>query len=190
MTIAATSLLYGANVAAGQTSFRLWAPEARSVTLRLVGRGDYPMQRQGEDFVLSLPARAGERYFYLVEGSDPRPDPVSRFLPEGVHGPTEIVDPAEFQWTDSQWRGLDLQHYILYELHIGTFTPEGTFDAAIEKLSYLKNLGITAIEVMPVAACPGVRNWGYDGVSPYAVQVNYGGPEGLRRFVNAAHAAG
>jgi maltooligosyltrehalose trehalohydrolase len=190
MTIATASLRYGASIHYEQTEFRLWAPQARSVTLRIVGQGDHPMQRQGEDFVLSLPVRAGDRYFYLVDGSEPRSDPVSRLLPEGVHGPTEIVDPAQFNWTDREWRALDLRQYIIYELHIGTFTPEGTFDAAIQKLPYLKDLGITAIEIMPVAACPGARDWGYDGVSLYAVQPNYGGPEGLRRLVDAAHAAG
>ncbi len=190
MTIATASLSYGSSVHAGKVEFRLWAPQARSVTLYLLNQGDYPMQRQGEDFVLTLPARAGDRYFYKVDDSDPRPDPVSRFLPEGVHGPTEIVDPAQFSWTDSEWRGLDLRQYVLYELHIGAFTAEGTFDAAMGKLPYLKELGVTAIEIMPVAACPGVRNWGYDGVSLFAVQSNYGGPEGLRRLVNAAHHAG
>ncbi|MGE0407387.1 MAG: alpha-amylase family glycosyl hydrolase, partial [Candidatus Korobacteraceae bacterium] len=190
MTVAPAKLTYGASVRARQTEFRLWAPQARSVSLRLPNKGDYPMQRQGEDFVLTLPCAAGSRYAYSLDGGDPRPDPVSRLLPEGVHGPTEVVDPALFRWTDADWRGLDLRNYIIYELHIGTFTPEGTFDAAIEKIPYLRDLGITVIEIMPVAATPGIRNWGYDGVSLYAVQANYGGPEGLRRLVDAAHSAG
>ncbi len=101
-----------------------------------------------------------------------------------------IVDPAAFLWNDHEWRGLELRDYIIYELHIGTFTPEGVFDSAIGKLEYLKQLGITVIEMMPVAACPGSRNWGYDGVSPYAVQANYGGPEAFKRFVDAAHGIG
>lgn len=141
-------------------------------------------------FVLQTSAKAGDRYFYIVDDRQPVPDPVSRFLPEGVHGPTEIIDPNQFQWTDQNWRGLRLEDYVIYELHIGTFTPQGTFDAAIEKLNYLKKLGISMIEIMPVAAFPGTRNWGYDGVSPYAVQASYGGPEGLRRFVDAAHSIG
>ena len=148
------------------------------------------MRRDGEDFVANVAAQAGDRYAYILDGSNPIPDPVSRLLPEGVHGPTEIVDPTLFSWSDQKWRGLQLEEYVLYELHIGTFTPEGTFDSAREKLPYLKELGITVIEIMPVAATPGTRNWGYDGVSPYAVQANYGGPEAFRRFVDVAHQLG
>ncbi len=148
------------------------------------------MRRDGEDFVATASARVGDRYAYILDGSRPIPDPVSRFLPEGVHGPTEIVDPTLYAWSDEGWRGLPLEDYVIYELHIGTFTPEGTFDSAVEKLPYLKDLGVTVIEVMPVAAAPGTRNWGYDGVSPYAVQANYGGPAAFRRFVDAAHELG
>jgi maltooligosyltrehalose trehalohydrolase len=149
------------------------------------------MQYAGDDiFVLQAFAQAGDRYFYIVDQNKPVPDPVSRLLPEGVHGPTEIINPQGFSWTDAAWRGMPLRDYVIYELHIGTFTPEGTFHAAISKLAYLKNLGVTAIEIMPVAAFPGARNWGYDGVSPYAVQASYGGPDGLKRFVNAAHEIG
>lgn len=141
-------------------------------------------------FALQAFARSGDRYFYIVDQNKPVPDPVSRLLPEGVHGPSEIVDPEEFNWSDADWRGLPLREYVIYELHIGTFTPEGTFDAAAGKLTYLKKLGITVIEIMPVAAFPGIRNWGYDGVSPYAVQASYGGPDGLKRLINAAHEIG
>jgi len=148
------------------------------------------MQRDGEDFVATAPASIGDRYTYVFPDGSAIPDPVSRSLPDGVQGPTEIVDPNAFQWTDSAWRGRELRDYVIYELHIGTFTPEGTFDSAISKIEYLKQLGVTVVEIMPVAACPGTRNWGYDGVSPYAVQDNYGGPEGLRRFVDAAHRVG
>jgi maltooligosyltrehalose trehalohydrolase len=149
------------------------------------------MQYAGDHvFALQAFARPGDRYFYIVDQNKPIPDPVSRLLPEGVHGPTEIVDPETFAWSDEGWRGLPLRDYVIYELHIGTFTAEGTFDAAIGKLPYLKKLGITVIEIMPVAAFPGARNWGYDGVSPYAVQASYGGPEGLKRLVNAAHEVG
>jgi maltooligosyltrehalose trehalohydrolase len=151
---------------------------------------DFPMNRLGEDFVVSARAAAGDRYAYILDGSQPIPDPVSRSLPEGVHGPTEIVDPLAFRWTDESWRGLPLSEYVIYELHVGTFTPEGTFDGVIGRLPYLKDLGVTVIEIMPVAACPGARNWGYDGVSPYAVQASYGGPAGLKRLVDAAHALG
>jgi maltooligosyltrehalose trehalohydrolase len=137
---------------------------------------------------LTLAASPGDRYQYL-NGTLALPDPVSRLLPEGVHGPSEIVDPA-FTWTDGQWCGLPLADYALYELHIGTFTPGATLDSAIDRLDYLRELGVSAIELMPVNAVPGERNWGYDGVGLYAVQSNYGGPEALRRFVAAAHERG
>ncbi len=137
---------------------------------------------------LTLAASPGDRYQY-VTGSLSLPDPVSRSLPEGVHGPSEIVDPA-FPWADDLWRGLPLCDYILYELHVGTFTPGSTLDSAIDRLDYLRALGVTAIELMPVNAVPGPRNWGYDGVGLYAVQSNYGGPAALRRFVAAAHQRG
>lgn len=189
-TTATQSLSYGAKLRGGEAEFRLWAPRARQVTLRLLSHGDFPMRREGEAFTARLPARAGDRYFYIVDNGTPLPDPVSRLLPESVHGPTEIVDPDAFRRSDHNWRGLELRDYILYELHVGTFTPPGTFDGVIEKLDYLKSLGVSVIELMPVAAFPGVRNWGYDGVSPYAVQASYGGPEGLKRLVNAAHGAG
>ena len=147
------------------------------------------MDREADGyFVQHAAANPGDKYFYIVDDNKPVPDPVSRLLPEGVHGPTEIVDPTRFSWTDEAWRGLPLKDYVIYELHIGTFTPQGTLDAAIEKLPYLKKLGITVVELMPLAAFPGTRNWGYDGVSPYAVQASYGGPDALRRLVDAAHA--
>jgi maltooligosyltrehalose trehalohydrolase len=178
--------------------FRVWAPLPAQLTLRLTASAtrhtrDVEMLRSEEGYfsvTIQAEVRAGDRYFYIPGQGRPLPDPVSRLLPEGVHGPTEIVDPARFIWTDHNWRGLPLTDYIIYELHTGTFTPQGTFPAAIEKLHYLKRLGITVIELMPVAAFPGERNWGYDGVSPYAVQASYGGPEGLRAFVDAAHVVG
>lgn len=188
--------MLGASVNHQGCEFRAWAPHAREVRLRLLG-GDgiaareLLMERADEGhFVAHASVRPGDRYFYVVDQHQPAPDPVSRLLPLGVHGPTEIVDPQDFAWSDASWRGLQLQEYVIYELHVGTFTPQGTFDAAIEKLPYLKRLGITVLELMPVAAFPGAHNWGYDGVSPYAVQASYGGPEGLRRLVNAAHALG
>ncbi len=187
----ARTLVLGANVEGERAHFRVWAPKAKSVALRVHGRGDFPLQRDEHGmFSATLSARAGDRYFYVLDGGRPLPDPVSRLLPEGVHGPTEIVDPSTFAWTDHTWRGLDIRDYIIYELHVGTFTPRGNFDGVIEKLAYLQSAGITAIELMPVAAFPGTRNWGYDGVSPYAVQASYGGPEGLRRLVDAAHRVG
>ncbi len=184
----------GATLSSNGCEFRVWAPAAKQVTLRLMqgaASRDLAMEREEDGyFVLQADAHAGDRYFYIVDGGIPVPDPVSRLLPEGVHGPTEIVDPRSFEWRDQQWRGLGLEEYVIYELHTGTFTPHGTFDAAIEKLPYLKKLGISVIEIMPVAAFPGTRNWGYDGVSLYAVQASYGGPQGLKRLIDAAHREG
>lgn len=185
---------YGATVRGPEVEFRVWAPTPQKITLRLMRAGQephkIPMRREGEDFVGTAKARVGDRYAYILDGSQPIPDPVSRFLPQGVHGPTEIVDPSLYSWSDEGWRGLPLEDYVIYELHVGTFTPQGTFDSAAKKLQYLKELGITVVEVMPVSATPGKRNWGYDGVSPYAVQANYGGPAAFRRFVDAAHELG
>jgi len=186
----------GATAGNRSCDFCVWAPSAERITLRLLDRNgktrrDFAMERAANGyFVQSVAAEPGERYFYLPGENKPVPDPVSRLLPEGVHGPSEIVDPSGFRWSSQNWRGLPLKDYAIYELHTGTFTPQGTFDAAIEKLAYLKKLGVTVIELMPVAAFPGKRNWGYDGVSPYAVQASYGGPAGLRRLVNAAHTEG
>lgn len=132
----------------------------------------------------------GARYLYILDGARARPDPVSRAQPEGVHGPSEVVDPGAFAWTDAAWGGRPLSEMVIYELHVGTFTPEGTFDAIISRLDALRDVGVTAIELMPVASFPGERNWGYDGVHLYAPQRTYGGPDGLRRLVDACHARG
>jgi maltooligosyltrehalose trehalohydrolase len=188
------TLSYGATLRGKEAEFRVWAPVPKEITLRLTREGagpqNIPMRRDGDDFVTIATAAAGNRYAYLLDDGAPIPDPVSRFLPGGVHGPSEIVDPAAFEWSDDGWRGLALRDYVIYELHVGTFTPEGTFDSAIAKLEYLRQLGITVVEVMPVSAFPGVRNWGYDGVAPYAVQASYGGPDAFRRFIDAAHRSG
>jgi maltooligosyltrehalose trehalohydrolase len=132
----------------------------------------------------------GADYQYLLDDGRERPDPVSRFRPAGVHGPTRIVDPAAHTWSDQEWQGIGTSQLAIYELHIGTFTSEGTFDSAIPRLPYLRELGVTAIEIMPVAEFPGSRNWGYDGVSLYAPQSSYGGPDGFKRLIGAAHAEG
>ena len=182
---------YGASVDGGTTQFRVWAPKASHVALQIVGGGESAMRREADgSWSAEAGAQAGDLYFYKVDDNKPVPDPVSRLLPQGVHGPTQVVDPLTFAWSDHDWRGRALRDYALYELHVGTFTPEGTFDAAIPRLDDLKQLGVTVLELMPVAAFPGTRNWGYDGVSPYAVQASYGGPEGLKRLVDAAHRAG
>jgi maltooligosyltrehalose trehalohydrolase len=131
----------------------------------------------------------GALYTYQLDGGADRPDPASRLQPQGVHGPSQVTD-AAYPWDDAEWRGLALGDYVIYELHAGAFTAEGTFDAIIPHLAELRDLGVTAIELMPVGQFPGGRNWGYDGVLPFAVQNSYGGPQGLKRFVNACHKVG
>jgi len=135
-------------------------------------------------------ARAGDRYGISLDGGAPLPDPASRFQPEGVHGPSEIVDPGRFPWTDDGWCGVPLERLVLYELHVGTFTPEGTFAAARARLPYLRDLGVTAVELMPVADFPGRWNWGYDGAALFAPARCYGTPDDLRALVDAAHDLG
>jgi maltooligosyltrehalose trehalohydrolase len=130
------------------------------------------------------------RYQFVLDGLHQRPDPASRFQPEGVHGPSQIFNPHEYEWRNAGWTGLDLDKYVLYELHVGTFTREATFGAVIPRLDELKDLGVTVIEIMPVAQFPGSRNWGYDGVAPYAAQNSYGGPLELQRLVDACHERG
>src|SRR6185369_2053257 len=134
--------------------------------------------------------RPGAKYSYRFPNSQRRPDPTSRRQPEGVHGPSELVDLQSFNWTDRDWKGLPLERSVFYELHVGTFSREGTFDAVRARLDHLAALGVTTVELMPIAQFPGSRNWGYDGVYPFAVQNSYGGPEGLRAFVNACHEKG
>lgn len=184
----------GANVLPnGSVEFLVWAPKARRVDVHVVSPSErlIPAQalKNGYFHAAAPDLAPGVRYVYRLDGGMERPDPASKFQPEGVHGPSEVVDPR-FSWTDSGWRGISLQDYVFYELHAGTFTPEGTFDAIIPRLSELRDLGITGIELMPVAQFPGSRNWGYDGVYPFAVQNSYGGPHGLKRLVDACHAAG
>jgi maltooligosyltrehalose trehalohydrolase len=183
----------------GSVRFSVWAPNAHRVAVRVLtreGAGEHELAKVGESGVYEGVVRdvgAGADYKYVLFGRGGRrelPDPVSRWQPDGVHGPSRVLDPAAFRWTDGEWRGIRMADYIVYELHIGTFTAAGTFDAAIEDLARLRTLGVTAIEIMPVAQFPGGRNWGYDGVDLYAVQNTYGGPEGLKRLVDAAHAAG
>ncbi len=135
-------------------------------------------------------AAPGTRYVYRLDGATERPDPASRAQPQGVHGPSQVLGGDTFRWSDHGWDGLPLSAYILYELHVGTFTPEGTFDGVIRRLDDLAGLGVTAVELMPVAQFPGSHNWGYDGVYPFAVHPAYGGPDGLKRLVDACHGRG
>ena len=185
------SLDIGANPVNDGVYFRVWAPEITSVDVELVGAGTLkmPLQHDGEYFQGLVPAAAGDRYWYWLDGAVRRSDPASRSQPDGVHGPSRVIDPV-FDWNDSQWRGITLEKYIFYELHVGTYTPHGTFDGVISRLDYLCDLGITAVELMPVAQFSGERNWGYDGTFPFAPQNSYGGPDGLKRLVDACHSKG
>jgi maltooligosyltrehalose trehalohydrolase len=197
MPDAAPSL--GARYAAGTTTFRVWAPERTSVELLVEGAartlpGPRPLTRSGCGYWSGSfdDVPPGAHYRYRLDGRDDSvfPDPVSRFQPEGVHGPSMVIDPSTFAWTDDAWQPPPLERLIIYELHLGTFTPQGTFRAAVEKLPYLKELGVTAIELMPVADFAGTRNWGYDGVALFAPARVYGAPDDLRALVDAAHGHG
>ena len=177
----------------GSWEFLLWAPNARCVRLQLcpsdklidmepLPHGYYRAQVKQID--------GDTRYLYRLDDQRGFPDPASRFQPQGVHGPSQIVDRGSFQWTDQNWKGIPLESSIFYELHVGTYTREGTFDALIPYLSRIAALGITTIELMPIAQFPGSRNWGYDGVYPFAPQNSYGGPAALHRLVDSAHSHG
>lgn len=181
----------GATPETGGVHFRAWAPAVTTMEVELPESGGLrvALQRDGEYFEGVVQASAGDRYWFWLEGTLRRPDPASRSQPDGVHGPSQVVDPA-FPWRDADWQGITLDRCIFYELHVGAFTPEGTFAAAIERLDYLKELGITALELMPVAQFPGERNWGYDGVFPFAPQNSYGGSSGLKKLVDACHRKG
>ena len=195
--------VFGAVPVPGGVRFRLWAPDAARVRLSIRRGGAPPsvieLARADTRGSSDLPgaweatvsgAHAGDRYAYAVDAGDWVPDPASRFQPDGVHEWSEVIDPSAFNWSDGGWAGLDPRRAVIYELHVGTFTPEGTFLAAIAKLPHLRDLGVTAIELMPLADFAGRRNWGYDGVALFAPSRAYGRPDDLRAFVNAAHAAG
>lgn len=174
--------------------FRLWAPKARSVEILLSDPESHQLSlsRQSEGWfeLVTDEAKAGSFYHYQISGQLRVADPASRFQPSDVHGPSEVVDPSGFEWEDQAWLGRPWQETVIYELHVGTFTPEGTFAGVQQRLDYLADLGITAIELMPVSDFPGTRNWGYDGVLPYAPDSSYGRPEDLKRLVQAAHEKG
>lgn len=173
--------------------FTVWAPDKQSVSLEILSPAPQTVSLTKGDrgywrAVVTTPPDT--RYGYRIDGGELRPDPASHFQPEDVHGPSAVVDHSAYLWGDRDWQGLPLADYVIYELHVGTFSPEGTFEAIVPRLADLKALGVTAIELMPVAQFPGDRNWGYDGVYPYAVQTSYGGPEGLKKLVDACHQAG
>jgi maltooligosyltrehalose trehalohydrolase len=195
LTILTSAQTVGATpLCSGGWQFRVWAPEIPQVALHLKSPAEclLPMHNDAEGFhtveVAAIPADA--TYLYQLDGNEEWPDPASRWQPQGVHAPSQIVDTHLFHWNASTWKPLDLQTSVLYELHVGTYTPEGTFDNVISHLDELAELGVTTIEIMPVAQFPGARNWGYDGVYIFAPQNSYGGPLGLQRLVDAAHVRG
>jgi maltooligosyltrehalose trehalohydrolase len=173
----------------------VWAPEAGAVELVLPGRDRRVPLERGADGWWAAPAgeaelEHGDDYAFCVDGSEPRPDPRSAWQPQGVHGPSRMFDTGRHTWSDAGWQGRDVRDCVVYELHIGTFTPEGTLDSAVARLDHLVDLGVGMVELMPVAAFDGRRGWGYDGVDLYAVHEAYGGPAALQRFVDEAHARG
>jgi maltooligosyltrehalose trehalohydrolase len=183
---------FGAEVRAEGVAFRLWAP-SRSAVHVVVDGVERPLERREDGWFERVvhEARAGSRYAFAFPGSDLRvPDPASRFQPDGAHAPSAVIDPHAHVWRHDGWRGRPWHETVLYELHVGTFTPEGTYAAAAARLGELAGLGITAVELMPVAQPAGTRNWGYDGVLPFAPQHAYGTPDELKALVAAAHAQG
>jgi maltooligosyltrehalose trehalohydrolase len=186
------SALGGVILPGGCCQFTVWAPNAEALDLHVLGPGErfvtLEREKNGYHRATVDGVTPGTRYLFRFPDGRELPDPASRFQPLGVHGPSEVVVLEPSNWHDSGWSGLSLEDYIVYELHVGTFTSEGTFDSAIPLLPDLRELGVTAVEIMPVAQFPGERNWGYDGAYPFAAQNTYGGPEGLQRLVDAAHA--
>ncbi len=179
----------------GSVRWRVWAPLVDSVNLILIDGNDRRLRRMaGEErgyFSHSESAiPEGQRYAYSLNGGPERPDPASRWQPDGVKKPSAVLRTSDFVWSDTTWRGIRGEDLVFYEIHVGTFTSEGTLDGIIARLSSLRSLGVTAIELMPVAQFPGMRNWGYDGVHAYAPQNSYGGPHALQRLVNACHEHG
>ncbi len=185
----------GAKLDQGKASFTVWAPLVSKVELELTGDNDKQIismhsEEYGYWHAQVDNMQAGQRYGFKLDDSQAYPDPASRSQPDGVFGLSALTALDAYQWQDAQWTGKPLSEMIIYELHVGTFTPEGTFEAVIDKLDYLLELGVNTIELMPVAQFSGNRNWGYDGVFPYAVQHSYGGPDGLKKLVDACHQKG
>ncbi|MGB7631034.1 MAG: malto-oligosyltrehalose trehalohydrolase [Candidatus Deferrimicrobium sp.] len=178
----------------GRCRFLVYAPSAQAVEVCLLSSAERVVglerDRFGYHHAVVDGVKPGDLFLYRLDHRIERPDPSSRHQPRGVHGPSMVTDPESYAWQDRGWRGIPLSSYILYELHVGTYTPEGTFDAILPRLDSLVDLGITALELMPVSQFPGKRNWGYDGVYPFAVHESYGGPEGLKRLIDACHLRG
>jgi maltooligosyltrehalose trehalohydrolase len=177
----------------GRGHFLVWAPRAEQVEVHVVAPRErmLPLEKGPRGYFAATleGVEPGSCYFFRLDGHRDRPDPASQYQPQGVHGPSQVLEP-HFPWSDDSWAGLPLRDYVIYELHPGTYTPEGTLTAIIPHLDTLKDLGVTAVELMPVAQFPGGRNWGYDGAYPFAVQNTYGGPAALKELVNACHARG
>lgn len=179
----------GARYEPAATEFIVWAPLAESVQLFLADTR-HAMQREGEYWKISLRVSTNDRYGFCIDGGDALPDPASLSQPEGVHGLSAVVDRRRFSENAAGWQGIPLSNAVIYELHTGTFSPTHDFEGILQRLEYLRELGVNVLELMPLAQCPGDRNWGYDGVFPFAVQHSYGGIEGFHRLVDAAHRQG
>lgn len=181
----------GANYKSGGCEFTIWAPLAKNMEVKIINDKERYVEMTRDDKgywrAKVWDIKPGDNYVYRLNGSDERPDPISYFQQDGVHGSSRIIDHNAFKWSDSAWKGIPLEEYIIYEMHPGTFTQEGTFYSAINRLDHLQDLGVTAIEAMPISQFPGARNWGYDGVYPFAVQNSYGGPDAFKSFVDACH---
>jgi malto-oligosyltrehalose trehalohydrolase len=194
MTVRRHSMPFGAELRSdGQVRFHLWAPSHPRIGLEL-GDSAAPLQMEpldgGWHESVTGRAGAGTRYRFILPGGLRVPDPASRYQPEDVHGPSEVIDPESYEWCDGAWQGRPWEEAVLYELHLGAFTPQGSFRAAAGKLDHLAALGVTAIELMPVSDFPGRRNWGYDGVLPYAPDSAYGRPEDMKALIDDAHQRG
>ncbi|TMK12166.1 MAG: hypothetical protein E6G72_06560, partial [Alphaproteobacteria bacterium] len=186
-------LPFGTELTADGVRFRLWAPRAHKVELLLEAPAipALPMVAEPDGWfsLTTGKAGAGSRYRYSVDGA-PYPDPASRYQPDSVHRASEVIDPAAYEWRDADWRGRPRHELVIYELHLGAFSERGDFTGAIAHLDHLVELGVTAIELMPIAECPGRRNWGYDGVQWFAPSARYGRPEELKALIDECHARG
>ena len=185
------SFAFGPEIRDHTVIFRLWAPLVEKASIRINHRGEWQMQPIEDGWhIADVPeARPGDLYSFILPDGLEVPDPASRFQPDDVHGPSELIDPT-FKWRTQHWKGRPWEEIVIYELHVGAFTQAGTFLSAIEKLDHLQQLGITAIQLMPLSDFPGRYGWGYDGVLPYAPDSSYGRPEDLKTLVDAAHQRG
>ncbi|MDF1814631.1 MAG: malto-oligosyltrehalose trehalohydrolase [Verrucomicrobiales bacterium] len=178
-------------VGGGESDIRVWVPAGERVEIEIEAKGSFELANLKDGyFGGTVKAAAGDRYRFKIDNGSSFPDPVSLFQPYGVHGPSEIIDHSRYEWCDENWKGVDRDSLVIYEIHVGTFTPEGTFRSAIERVDELVDLGVTALEIMPVAQAPGRWNWGYDAVNLFAPSHNYGHPDDMKALVDACHAKG